>query len=56
MDYELKLTQAELQVVFQGLGELPLKVSIGLLSKLQILVNEQDIAKAIPITDVVSSL
>ena len=51
MEYEIKLTQQELQLLFQGLGEIPLKVTLNLFSKLQQQVQEQDTAKAVPLAD-----
>lgn len=35
MEYTIKLTAQELQAVVQGLGELPLKVSLNLFTKIQ---------------------
>lgn len=51
MEYEIKLTQQELQVIQMGLGELPLKLGINLLGKLQQEVARQDTEKAMPIAE-----
>jgi hypothetical protein len=50
MNYEIKdLTQQELQTIFQGLGELPLKVGLNLFGKLQTQIAEQDAKNAEPL-------
>lgn len=49
MEYTIKLTQQEIQVIQMGLGELPLKLGINLLGKLQREVAKQDAEKAIPL-------
>lgn len=50
--YDLKLSDQELSVIFQGLGELPLKQSVTLFAKLQNEQIKQDREKAIPIEGV----
>ena len=53
MHYEIKdLTQQELQVIFQGLGELPLKVGLNLFGKLQQQIAAQDEKNAVPLPDI----
>jgi hypothetical protein len=47
MDYELKLTQQEAQLVLNALAELPLKFSGAAYSKIQQAIVEQDRQKAI---------
>jgi hypothetical protein len=47
MEYELKVTQQELNVIYQALGELPLKLSANLFGKLQLTQKEQDEKNAI---------
>jgi hypothetical protein len=47
MEYELKLTQQELNLIYQGLGELPLKLSVNIFGKLQLTQKEQDEKNAI---------
>lgn len=49
MEYEYKLTQQDLAVIYQGLGELPLKLSVNLFAKLQQEQAKQDAAKAEPL-------
>lgn len=56
MEYDIKLTQQELHLIMQSLGELPLKVTINLFGKLQQEIVRQDQEKAIPIEDVVSQV
>jgi hypothetical protein len=52
MHYEIKdLTQQELQVIFQGLGELPMKVGLNLFGKLQGQIAAQDEKNATPLPD-----
>jgi hypothetical protein len=46
MEYEIKLTQQEAQIIFMGLGELPIKVGVNLLIKLQQEIAKQDQVKA----------
>lgn len=41
MEFNFKFTQQELQVLVQGLAELPAKVSMGLIDRLQKEVTEQ---------------
>ena len=53
MTYDLNLTQQELVLIFQALGELPLKVTLNLFSKLQAEMQRQDEAKAVPVEEVV---
>lgn len=50
MDYVLNLTQQELQVIFMGLGELPIKVGVNLLGKIQNQVSEQDSKNAVELS------
>jgi hypothetical protein len=50
MKYEIKdLTLQELQIIYQGLGELPLKVALNVFSKLQMQMGEQDDKNAVPL-------
>lgn len=49
MEYDVKLTQQELQVIYQGLGELPLKLALNMFAKLQQLQQRQDAEKAVPL-------
>lgn len=52
MEYQLQgLTQQELQVLYMGLGELPLKVGVNLLHKIQQQVHQQDTAAAVSLED-----
>lgn len=46
MDYDLKLTQQDIRVIFQGLGELPLKTSLAVFNKLQSAIAKQDEGRA----------
>ena len=50
MEFILKLTQDEIQIIAQGLGELPLKFSGPIMVKLQKQVTEQDVP--IPISQI----
>jgi hypothetical protein len=50
MTYQLTLTQQEIQVLTMGLGELPLKLSANLFSKIQQAVSEQDKKNAVPLS------
>ena len=47
MDYTLKLSQQEIQVISQALGELPLKMTLGVFASIQNQVKAQDEAKTI---------
>lgn len=47
MEYNLNLTQQEVQVLFMALGELPIKVGVNVLSKIQFMVAQQDEASAV---------
>ncbi|MCR8961132.1 hypothetical protein M0765_026410 [Variovorax sp. S2] len=50
MLYEFKdLSQQELQVIFQGLGELPLKMGLNVFGKLQQQIAAQDEKNATPL-------
>lgn len=49
MEYTIKLTQQELSIIYSGLGELPLKLSVNLLGKLQQVQQKQDKENAISI-------
>lgn len=51
MEYDIKLTQQDLQAIFLGLGEIPLKLGINLVEKLRAEVARQDEAKAVPLAD-----
>jgi len=42
VDYTIKFSQEELQIVMNGLGELPAKVSINLIQKIQQEVYNQE--------------
>lgn len=46
MEYDLKLPQADLLVIIQALGELPLKVSVNVFGKVHAQMQAQDIANA----------
>lgn len=53
MTYELNnLSQQEIAVLCQALGELPLKLTINLFSKIQQQVATQDEANAVPVEEV----
>lgn len=52
MTYDLKLEQAEVMLIMQALGELPLKLTVGVFAKVQAQVAEQDSANAIEVADV----
>lgn len=56
MDYELSLTQQEVQIVMTALGELPLKLSINVLMKIQNAVRQQDEARAMSTQDLAEAL
>ncbi len=47
MEYDIKITQAELSVLYQGLGELPLKISQNVFAKIFKQIEKQDADKAI---------
>lgn len=49
MEYNLKLSQQEIQIISAALGELPLKVSIALFGKIQQQVINIDNEKSIPV-------
>lgn len=49
MTYTMTLEQADVQVIMQALGELPLKVSVATFANLQKQVAEQDEANAIEV-------
>lgn len=51
MEYKINVTQQDLQVLFMGLGELPVKIAVNLLGKLQSQVAEQDSKSAVSIED-----
>lgn len=51
MEYDIKLTQQELAVIFMGLGELQLKVSVNVFAKLQQEQVRQDEAKAVTLVE-----
>lgn len=53
MTYEFKLSQAEMQVIFAGLGELPLKVGLNLFGKLQGEIQRQDAEKAKSLKEII---
>lgn len=48
MDYELKLSQEQVQVIVNALGELPLKVAAGVFNSIQQQVIAQESAAASP--------
>lgn len=52
MTYELKLEQADVAVIVQALGELPLKVSANTFGRIQQQVAAQDEANAIEVVNV----
>jgi len=45
MDYTIKLSQQELQIISQALGELPLKMTLAVFASIQNQVKEQDSEK-----------
>jgi hypothetical protein len=47
MEYDLKLSQQQVQLVLQALGELPLKVTLNVFAAIQEQVAKQDDEKAI---------
>ena len=49
MEYTLKLTQQEIQILSTALGELPLKMSLNLFGKIQTQVQTQDAENAVSI-------
>lgn len=49
MEYIIKLTQQELNIIYMALGEVPVKIGINLLAKLQKEQKEQDEKNAVPI-------
>jgi len=51
MKYQIELTQQEAQVIIMGLGELPIKIGVNLLMKLQQKIVKQDADKAIPVSE-----
>ena len=55
MEYEIKHTQEELNIIYQALGELPLKMTLNLFFKLKSEQEKQDKEKAIPLSDIVSN-
>jgi hypothetical protein len=53
MHYEIKdLTQQDLDVIYRGLGELPLKVGLNLFGKLQQQIAAQDEKNAVALPDI----
>jgi hypothetical protein len=44
MEYTIKVTDQELQAILQGLGELPLKLSLNLFGKIQQQIHESQAA------------
>jgi len=52
MDYKITISQQDIQTLFQGLGELPLKISINIFGKLQQQIQEQDKINAIPLESI----
>ncbi|HWU70782.1 MAG TPA: hypothetical protein VN017_05455 [Pseudoxanthomonas sp.] len=55
MNYTLDLAQPEVQLLLQGLGELPLKFGLALFGKIQAQVRTQDEQSAIHLTEVAES-
>ena len=51
MTYKLDLSQAEIQMIANALGEMPLKVTLSLFAKIQEQVAEQDAARSVSIGD-----
>lgn len=47
MEYDLKLSQQQVQLVLQALGELPLKVTLNVFAAIREQVAKQDDEKAI---------
>lgn len=47
MDYEFKITQQELQVIYHALGDMPLKLSLNVFTRLQQQQQQQDNDKAV---------
>lgn len=55
MDYTLKLSQQDVQVIINALGELPLKISANTFGTIQRQVQEQDAENAINLNKVHSN-
>jgi hypothetical protein len=55
MDYILKLSQQDVQVIINALGELPLKISANTFGSIQRQVQEQDAVNAIDLGKVESN-
>jgi hypothetical protein len=49
MNYKIELSQQEVQLIYQALGELPMKMVLNLFGKIQQEVLKQDTSKAVPI-------
>lgn len=45
MEFSLKLTEEELNLIVQGLGELPAKISYDLITKILTNIKEQTLIK-----------
>jgi hypothetical protein len=50
MEYEIKLPQADMLVIIQALGELPLKVAVNVFGKIHAQMQAQDAANAVPLS------
>ena len=51
MEYELKLSQQQVQIILQALGELPLKFSLNAFAAVQEQMTKQDEAAAVKLED-----
>jgi hypothetical protein len=56
MEYELKLSQQDVLTIIQALGELPMKTVLNTFGKVQMQMQQQDAANAIPIADIEKQL
>lgn len=54
MDYLINFTQQEIQLISLALGELPLKISLNLFSKIQQAVDEADRTSAVDVEDLLN--
>lgn len=55
MEYDIKLEQQDIQTLIAGLGELPMKIALNTLGKIQTQVAQQDAARAVPLSELTGS-
>jgi hypothetical protein len=54
MEYQIRLTQQEVQLILAALGELPLKLTMSAFANINAQVIQQDQAKAVDLSSIVS--